>query len=106
MKPRKASDLRELSKDELVRSLEESRETLAKNRFQHALSQLQDTSYLKTLRKDIARIETILSEEQTPVRRLTRKKRKNAQRINNSAYGKNSVNYQSMDNTNGRFKNK
>ena len=76
MKPRKASDLRELSKDELVRSLEESRETLAKNRFQHALSQLQDTSYLKTLRKDIARIETILSEEQTPVRRMTRKKRK------------------------------
>jgi large subunit ribosomal protein L29 len=76
MKPRKASDLRELSKDELVRSLEESRETLAKNRFQHALSQLQDTSYLKTLRKDIARIETILSEEQAPVRKLTRKKRK------------------------------
>ncbi|GEM_PF-172388 len=76
MKPRKASDLRELSKDELVRSLDESRETLAKNRFQHALSQLQDTSYLRTLRKDIARIETILTEAQAPVRRLTRKIRK------------------------------
>jgi large subunit ribosomal protein L29 len=64
MKPRKANDLRELTDDELVRSLQEAEETLAKQRFQHALSQLQDTSYLKILRKDIAKLKTILHERE------------------------------------------
>ncbi len=64
MKPRKAKDLRELNDEELKRLLEETQETLAKQRFQHALSQLDDTAYLKTLRKDIARIKTIINERQ------------------------------------------
>lgn len=62
MKPRKASDLRELTDIELVNLLDESSETLAKQQFQHALKQLQDTSYLSILKKDIARIKTILNE--------------------------------------------
>ncbi|MEJ5244105.1 MAG: 50S ribosomal protein L29 [Bacteroidota bacterium] len=62
MKPRKAKDLRELTDSELVRLLQESQETLVKQRFQHSLKQLQDTAYLKILRKDIARINTILTE--------------------------------------------
>lgn len=63
MKPRKASDLRELSKDELLRTLNEAQETLAKQRFQHSLKQLQDTTYLTTLKHDIARIHTVLKEK-------------------------------------------
>lgn len=62
MKPRKAKDLRELTDSELMRLLQESQETLVKQRFQHSLKQLQDTAYLKILRKDIARIHTILTE--------------------------------------------
>ena len=62
MKPRKAKDLRELTFDELNHLLEESEETLAKQRFQHALKQLQDTSYLGILKKDIARMKTIVHE--------------------------------------------
>lgn len=62
MKPRKAKDLRELNDSELERLLQESQETLVKQRFQHSLKQLQDTAYLKILRKDIARINTILTE--------------------------------------------
>lgn len=62
MKPRKASDLMELTDTELVNLLDESRETLSKQQFQHALKQLQDTSYLKTIRRDIARIQTILND--------------------------------------------
>ncbi|HOK14290.1 MAG TPA: 50S ribosomal protein L29 [Candidatus Kapabacteria bacterium] len=62
MKPRKAKDLRELTDSELERLLQESQETLVKQRFQHSLKQLQDTAYLKILRKDIARINTILTE--------------------------------------------
>lgn len=62
MKPRKAADLRELTTEELMILLEESRETLSKQSFQHALKQLHDTSYLKVLRRDIARINSILKE--------------------------------------------
>jgi large subunit ribosomal protein L29 len=62
MKPRNAKDLRELTDTELMRLLQESQETLIKQRFQHSLKQLQDTAYLKILRKDIARINTILTE--------------------------------------------
>ncbi len=62
MKSRKAEVLKELTQEELVNALSEAEETLAKQRFQHALKQLHDTSYLKILKKDIARMKTILNE--------------------------------------------
>lgn len=62
MKARKAVNLRDLQDKELEGLLVESYETLAKNRFQAAMSQLNDTSYIKVIRKDIARIKTILHE--------------------------------------------
>ncbi len=62
MKPRKAKDLRELNYEELQRLLDETVETLAKQKFQHALSQLNDTAYLKVLKKDVARMKTIVNE--------------------------------------------
>jgi large subunit ribosomal protein L29 len=62
MKPRKANDLRELTFEELNMLYNESVETYSKQTFQHALKQLHDTSYLKILRQDIARINTILNE--------------------------------------------
>jgi large subunit ribosomal protein L29 len=65
MKPRNAKSLRELTEAELVRLLEESQETLAKQRFQHSLKQLQDTAYLKILKKDIARMRTLINERRS-----------------------------------------
>lgn len=65
MKYRKSKDLRDLTDQELISTLKEAQETLAKQRFQHALKQLQDTAYLKILRKDIARIKMILINERT-----------------------------------------
>ncbi len=67
MKPRKARDLRELNDQDLLAALREAEETLAKQRFQHALKQLQDTAYLRILRKDIARMKTILHERNIQV---------------------------------------
>jgi len=64
MKSRKPKDLRELTEEEIHRSLREAEETLSNQRFQHALSQLQDTTYLNVLRKDIARLKTIIKERQ------------------------------------------
>lgn len=62
MKPRKAKDLRELTDEELVLLYNESNETYSKQTFQHALKQLHDTSYLRILKNDVARINTILNE--------------------------------------------
>jgi large subunit ribosomal protein L29 len=62
MKARKAKDLRDLPTDELLKTLSETEETLYKQRFQHSLKQLQNTAYLKTLKKDIARMKTVLNQ--------------------------------------------
>lgn len=63
MKARKAKDLRELNDVELKQSLREAEETLAKQRIQNALKQLQNTAYLRILKKDIARMKFILNSE-------------------------------------------
>ena len=60
MKSRKAEDLRSLSTQELEGFLKESEINVVRLRFQLTLSQLQDSSSIKTLRKDIARMKTIL----------------------------------------------
>jgi len=62
MKPRRANDLRELTDEEILGLRKEAEETLSNQRFQHSLSQLQDTAYLNILKKDISRIITIIKE--------------------------------------------
>ncbi|MBN9398650.1 MAG: 50S ribosomal protein L29 ['Candidatus Kapabacteria' thiocyanatum] len=62
MKARKAEDLRGLPTHELDTFLKESEENVTRLRFQLTLGQLQDTSSIRTLRKDIARMKTILQE--------------------------------------------
>jgi len=56
----KISELREMDADELVRKQAELRDQLFKLRFQNELGQLENFSKIGTIRKDIARIETIL----------------------------------------------
>ncbi|MEY3386922.1 MAG: hypothetical protein RIR53_1733 [Bacteroidota bacterium] len=65
MKSRKASDLRSLTTEELTSFMNESIENITRLRFQLALGQLQDSGSIKTLRKDIARMKTILHERTT-----------------------------------------
>lgn len=65
MKSRKASDLRSLTTQELSAFLDESVENITRLRFQLVLGQLQDSASIKTLRKDIARLKTILHERNT-----------------------------------------
>jgi len=55
----KLSELRELTKDELVLKKTELKDQLFKLRFQHALGQLETTAKLRNIRRDIARIETL-----------------------------------------------
>ncbi len=63
----KAEEIRKLSVDEIRSKLSDSREELMKLRFQQVTGQLTDTSRLRILRRDIARMETLLMEAQRGV---------------------------------------
>jgi large subunit ribosomal protein L29 len=54
----KASEIRELSADDLALKLKEARAELFNLRFQMATSQLDNTARVKQVKKDIARIQT------------------------------------------------
>jgi large subunit ribosomal protein L29 len=55
-----ASELRELSTEEVEQALEETKEELFNLRFQHATGQLENYRRLRQLRRDVARIMTVL----------------------------------------------
>lgn len=57
----KVKDLIDLGDDELAQRLKQSREELFNLRFQHAAGQLENTSRLRQVRQDIARIMTVQS---------------------------------------------
>ena len=58
----KASELRELGDEELLNKLREAKEELFNLRFQAATGQLENHGRLKAVRKDIARIYTLMRE--------------------------------------------
>ncbi len=64
MKGRKPEDLRNLPNEELKRTLLDAEETIGNLRFQHALGELQNSAYLSTMRRDIARIKTIIRQRE------------------------------------------
>ena len=59
-----ATELRELGDDELVTKLRESKEELFNLRFQVATGQLDNNRRLQTVRRDIARIYTVMRERE------------------------------------------
>ena len=63
MKSVKTSDLRDLKSGEIETKLTDAREELMKLRFQQVTGQLTDTSRLRILRREIARMQTILKEK-------------------------------------------
>jgi large subunit ribosomal protein L29 len=65
MKSTKTSDLRNLNSGELETKLSDAREELMKLRFQQVTGQLTDSSRLRILRREIARMQTILREQKS-----------------------------------------
>jgi large subunit ribosomal protein L29 len=63
MKSVKSSELRNLKPGEIETKLSDAREEMMKLRFQQVTGQLSDSSRLRTLRRDVARMQTILSEQ-------------------------------------------
>jgi len=63
MKSVKSSELRNLKAGEIETKLTDAREELMKFRFQQVTGQLTDTSRVRVLRREIARMQTILREQ-------------------------------------------
>jgi large subunit ribosomal protein L29 len=59
-----ASELRELTDEELVLRLREAKEELFNLRFQMATGQLDNNRRLRTVRHDIARVYTVMRERE------------------------------------------
>ena len=59
-----ARELRELTDADLVERLTETKHELFNLRFQHVTGQLDNTSRLNHLRKDVARMNTLLRERE------------------------------------------
>jgi large subunit ribosomal protein L29 len=60
----KAAEARELDVEELERRVVETRRELFNLRFQHATGQLENTGQLKEVRRNIARLLTVLNQKQ------------------------------------------
>ena len=63
----KAKEIRNLSTDELNKKLEELKKDLFMLRMQHATNQLDNPMRLNAVKKDIARIKTIIREKETNI---------------------------------------
>ena len=63
MKSVKASEIRNLKPGEIETKLADAREEMMKLRFQQVTGQLRDSSRLRSLRREVARMQTILHEQ-------------------------------------------
>ena len=59
----KTTEIREMSSQELVNKLKELKEELFNLRFQHAINQLENPHKIADVKKDIARVKTLLNEK-------------------------------------------
>ena len=59
-----ATDIRDLSVEEIQDKITDAREELFRLRFRSATQQLENPSLIKSLRRDIARMRTILRERE------------------------------------------
>ena len=63
----KAKELKNLSAEELAKKLDELKKDLFMLRMQHSTNQLDNPMRLNAVKKDIARIKTIIREKETNV---------------------------------------
>ena len=60
----KAKEIRDMSREEMVTKLEELKKDLFNLRFQHATNQLDNPIKIVAVKRDIARINTIIREQE------------------------------------------
>ena len=67
MKAKEIKEIRELSVEKLEAKLQELKKDLFMLRMQHATNQLDNPMQINAVKKDIARIKTIIREKETNV---------------------------------------
>lgn len=60
----KIYEIREMSNEEIIKRIEEEEHNLVDLRFQHELKNLTNTAKLKMVRRDIAKMKTVLKERE------------------------------------------
>ena len=60
----KAKEIRDMSREEMITKLEELKKDLFNLRFQHATNQLDNPIKIVAVKRDIARINTIIREQE------------------------------------------
>lgn len=65
----KASNVRELNNEQLVQKLTDLKKELFNLRLSHATGQLNNPLALNNVKKDIARVKTVLRERETQARK-------------------------------------
>lgn len=60
----KASEIKDLSMEEMLRKLDDLKEELFNLRFQHETGQLENPQKMKQAKRDIARVKTILKQSE------------------------------------------
>ena len=60
----KANELRDLTREELLKRERDLKEEAFNLRFRHSTGQLENTARMKLVKKDIARMETIIRQKE------------------------------------------
>ena len=63
----KAKEIKNLSVEELTKKLDDLKKDLFMLRMQHATNQLDNAMQLNAVKKDIARVKTIIREKETKI---------------------------------------
>lgn len=58
----KIREIREMKSEEILKTIKDEENNLLDLKFSHALKQLTNTSKLKNIRKDIAKMKTVIEE--------------------------------------------
>jgi large subunit ribosomal protein L29 len=61
----KASEIRELSDDELAHQLAETQQEMFNLRMQKSFGQMENPAQLRIVRRDLARMKTVIREKET-----------------------------------------
>ena len=63
----KANEIKDMSAAELNEKLAELKQELFNLRFQHAVNQLENPMRLKAVKKDIARVKTVIRKQESEI---------------------------------------
>ena len=66
----KIQSLRDMTRDELLQKMHELKEEVFNLRMRQTLKELDNPLRLRTIRRDVARIETILTEDNIGIRKI------------------------------------